>query len=78
MYQRVLSNDREIRRFTITKTPAGWDVRDIHGDHAHKVARYLDWHRVERAKLAFALVADQLRREGWVEIGDPVGIGFDA
>jgi hypothetical protein len=30
-------------------------------------AQYDDWHRVERARAAFALEALQLRSAGWVE-----------
>jgi hypothetical protein len=32
-----------------------------------RAVRYRDWHRVERAKLAFAHQATTLEQAGWIE-----------
>lgn len=68
MYERILCNDTDTRRFTIRSTRGlGWEVRDESGGTALKAARYADWHRVERAMRVFAREAEALRERGWME-----------
>jgi hypothetical protein len=69
MYERILRHDSQTRRFTITSTSgSGWDVVDEEDGAARKDVRYLDWHRVERARRAFAREAAELRNRGWTEV----------
>ena len=68
MYRRILRNAAHTRRFTITSSDAsGWEVRDEQDSRLLRSRLYDDWHRVERARLAFAMEAAGLRDEGWVE-----------
>jgi hypothetical protein len=41
------------RRFSVTMTPEGWAVREEQDDRIVRAVTYTDWHRVERALLAF-------------------------
>ena len=68
MYLRTLSNANQTRRFTIQKlTSAGWEVRVEQDSHVIRSARYSDWHRVERARMAFAREAARLEDDGWID-----------
>ena len=68
MYAKTLSNHSHTRRFTIRNTESsGWEVLHEEDSVVIKSARYDDWHRVERAKAAFAVEASMLRDSGWVE-----------
>jgi hypothetical protein len=68
MYARLLRKAAHIRRFTIRDTgTSGWQVLDEQDSKVVKSVLYDDWHRVERAKAAFALEASMLREAGWVE-----------
>jgi hypothetical protein len=68
MYARILHNAAHVRRFTITATSSsGWEVLEEEDSLIIKSRRYDDWHRVERARLTFAVAAASLRDEGWVE-----------
>jgi hypothetical protein len=68
MYLRTLSNARQTRRFTIEKSAAaGWDVRIEHDSRVIRSAHYFDWHRVERAREAFAREAAELADSGWTD-----------
>ncbi len=68
MYARLLRNASHIRRFTIRNTDtAGWEVLDEHDSTILKSAQYRDWHRVERARLTFAIEAVSLCEKGWEE-----------
>jgi hypothetical protein len=68
MYARVLKKADQVRTFTITSTAdAGWEVREEQDSRTVRAVRYTDWHRVERAKLAFAQQALDLRNAGWIE-----------
>jgi hypothetical protein len=42
-------------RFTITRTEAGWDVREERDSEVIRAVNYTDWHRVERAMQVFKL-----------------------
>lgn len=68
MYAHILRRAAHVRRFTITAaSSSGWEVRDEEDSHVIKSRRYDDWHRVERARLTFAVEAVGLREAGWVE-----------
>ena len=66
MYARTLRKATQIRRFTITShSRSGWEVRDEQDARILRTRQYDDWHRVERAKLAFSVEAADLRDAGW-------------
>ena len=68
MYIRCLQKATHIRRFSITSTAgSGWEVRDEQDSRVIRAVRYRDWHRVERARMAFALEAALLEESGWTE-----------
>jgi hypothetical protein len=69
MYLRTLSNAHQTRKFTIQKlAAAGWEVRIEHDSRVIRTTRYSDWHRVERARMAFAREAAKLEDDGWIEV----------
>ena len=69
MYARMLRKASTIRRFTITHLQStGWDVRDEQDSRVLRRVVYHDWHRVERASLAFSLEVQQLLERGWEEL----------
>jgi hypothetical protein len=68
MYTRRLQKATHTRKFTITTAGAsGWEVRDEQDSRVIRWVRYSDWHRVERARMAFALEAALLEESGWDE-----------
>jgi hypothetical protein len=72
MYQRVLRKASTTRRFTITHLRSqGWDVREEQDSRVLRRSVYQDWHRVERASLAFSLEAQSLIANGWEEFVKP-------
>jgi hypothetical protein len=72
MYTRLLQKAAHTRKFTISSAgegEEGWEVRDEHDNHVIRRVRYRDWHRVERARMTFALEAVMLEETGWNEAG---------
>ena len=68
MYTRLLQKASHTRKFTITSTgESGWEVRDEKDSEVVRRVSYRDWHRVERAKMTFALEAATLEESGWDE-----------
>jgi len=68
MYARKFQKAGQTRRFTITDAAnEGWEVREEQDSQVIRSARYTDWHRVERARMAFALEAATLESAGWRE-----------
>jgi hypothetical protein len=68
MYTRHFRKASHTRKFTITTTgDSGWEVRDEHDSCVIRRVRYRDWHRVERARMSFALEAVLLEKSGWNE-----------
>ena len=68
MYTRHFQKAAHTRKFTIVSTgAAGWEVRDEQDSRVIRWVRYRDWHRVERARAAFALEAEMLEAAGWNE-----------
>lgn len=58
----------QTRRFSIDKTPTGWEVREERNDQVVRHAMYQDWHRVERVHRSFVTKLNDLARQGWAEI----------
>lgn len=69
MYARIFHKADQTRRFTITNAGSGtgWEVRDEQDSQVILNVRYTDWHRVERARMAFANQALNLQLSGWRE-----------
>jgi hypothetical protein len=68
MYLKSFHKAPHTRRFSIRDTgKCGWEVVEEKDSEIVKSVRYDDWHRVERARAAFALEARNLRDAGWTE-----------
>jgi hypothetical protein len=68
MYAKILRKADQTRRFTITDSGgSGWEVREEQDSRVIRSRRYTDWHRVERARMAFASLALSLADSGWKE-----------
>ena len=66
MYKRTFRKADQTHRFLITNTEgAGWEVREEQDSQVIWRVRYTDWHRVERARMAFANQALNLQQSGW-------------
>lgn len=69
MFSLRLRKATQTRYFCIADGEAsGWDVREEQDGQIVRAVRYLDWHRVERAKRAFERQRIALREDGWVEV----------
>lgn len=69
MYARMFRKADHTRRFTIVPDrSAGWEVREEQDSRVIRSTRYRDWHRVERAMMAFAVEATTLESAGWTEL----------
>lgn len=69
MYSRTFRKAEQVRRFLIRYADAtGWEVRDEHDRQIVRRVLYDDWHRVERARMAFAAEGARLKESGWVEL----------
>jgi hypothetical protein len=49
MFTTELTKSGHTKRFTITRGTEGWEVREEHDSKVVRTAKYMDWHRVERA-----------------------------
>ena len=68
MYKRTFRKADQTHRFVITNTHgSGWEVREEQDSRVISSVRYDDWHRVERARMAFATQALNLQLSGWQE-----------
>jgi hypothetical protein len=68
MYKRIFRKADQTHRFVITSSHgSGWEVREEQDSHVISSVRYTDWHRVERARMAFATQALNLELSGWKE-----------
>ena len=68
MYKRTFRKANQTHRFVITNTGgSGWEVREEQNSRVISSVRYTDWHRVERARMAFANQALNLQLSGWQE-----------
>jgi hypothetical protein len=69
MYARTFRRAEQERRFSIVAGgQGGWEVRDEQDRQVVRRILYDDWHRVERARMAFAVEALALQDEGWREL----------
>lgn len=55
------------RRYSITATRDGWEVREELDSKLVRQVRYQDWHRVERAQRSFTVKLRELEADGWAE-----------
>ena len=68
MYKRTFRKADQTHRFVITNTDgSGWEVREEQDSQVISRVRHNDWHRVERARMAFANQALNLQLSGWKE-----------
>ena len=68
MYARQFQRAGQVKRFTITSgKQSGWEVRQEEDSRIIWHVRYTDWHKVERARMAFAREAATLASAGWKE-----------
>jgi hypothetical protein len=70
MFARTYRKAEQERRFVIThlESAAGWEVRHEHDREVVRQVHYDDWHRVERARMAFDEEGRRLKRAGWTEL----------
>ncbi len=67
-YVRKFRKATHVRRFTICDAPSlGWEIREEEDATVVRAVHLTDWHRVERARLAFVEQARSLCDSGWVE-----------
>lgn len=68
MYDEFTSSDGHTRRFTVARhhETHGWEVRHEEDNRLITSVVYHDWHRVERARHAFAAEAHAVRTRGGV------------
>lgn len=69
MFSKSLRHRDQTRRYSIVPTTDGWDVREEQDSRVIRQAHYTDWHRVERARRAFTIEMQDLRKQGWAEVG---------
>jgi hypothetical protein len=55
MLTREFVHDGHTRRVTITRSDAGWALREEQDDRVVRDINYTDWHRVERAIRVFEI-----------------------
>ena len=53
MLTREFASAGHVDRVIVTRSDAGWDVREERDNHLVRKMNYQDWHRVERAIQAF-------------------------
>jgi hypothetical protein len=68
MFSKSLRNHEQTRRYSISVTTAGWEVREERDSEVVKTVQYQDWHRVERARKYIDMELDALQRQGWLEV----------
>jgi hypothetical protein len=69
MFLVSIRHDSHVRRYSITPVKgSGWEAKLEEDQKLMRVARYGDWHKVERALMAFRLEVDQLTSRGWWEV----------
>lgn len=68
MFSLRLRNASHTRQFLIFDTgQSGWEAREELDSQVIRLARYFDWHRVERIQREFEREVAALRQHGWVE-----------
>lgn len=72
MFRRQLEHAGRTRHFLISNDAnGGWEAREEADRTVIRRVHYDDWHRVERARLVFAMRAERLQDEGWVRTDPP-------
>ena len=69
-FDKQLKNQHNTRRYSISTTESGWEVREERDSKLVKKVHYQDWHRVERARRSIANELDSLQQEGWSEVSN--------
>lgn len=64
-FEQTLRKANHTRRFEVRLNDLGWRVVSCVDSTVVRDTVYSDWHRVERAKRAFAVEARSLKQEGW-------------
>jgi len=66
MFAKTLTHDGHTRQFSIHEAGTdGWQLHETQDSRVVRLARYRDWHRVERARRALELQVAHLERNGW-------------
>jgi hypothetical protein len=65
MFTRELTQGGHVRRFTVREAGRGWEVREEQDAHVIRHVHVQDWHRVERALVAFRAQVIELEDNGW-------------
>lgn len=65
IFAKELMQGGHVRRFTIQEAGHGWEVREEQDACVIRQVQYQDWHRVERALLAFREQVLELEENGW-------------
>ena len=60
MLTREFVHDGHTHRVTLTRSEAGWAVREERDDRVVRDINYTDWHRVERALQMFELKGQEV------------------
>ena len=66
-FSKSITNDAQVRRYSIATTSAGWEVREERNGEVVKRVECKDWHRVERARRTIVMEMQELRSQGWAE-----------
>jgi hypothetical protein len=66
-FEQTFRKDDHTRRLEILLDVQGWRVVQRTDTTVVRDALYTDWHRVERARRAFAVEMTGLRAEGWLD-----------
>jgi hypothetical protein len=68
MFDKQLKYHDNTRRYSISVTDTGWEVREERDSKVVKKVNYQDWHRVERARRSITIELNDLQRKGWSEV----------
>jgi uncharacterized protein (DUF3084 family) len=56
------------RRYSISVTADGWEVREERDSEVVRQTQYHDWHRVERVQRLIANELNDLQAQGWTVV----------
>jgi hypothetical protein len=66
MFQMRVRNAGRTRGFQVREQGGRWEVSTEEDSRIVRSVQYDDWHRVERAVMAFKLEVSALEQQGWV------------
>ena len=69
-FDKSLRYQDNTRRYSISSTDTGWEVREERDSKVVRKVHYQDWHRVERARRSISIELDVLQRQGWSEVSN--------